>query len=129
MNIQNIIKAAEMAKTKTTDSRWLNAINRAVEAVSTNAWIVTELHASLLITSDSGETYRVNGTCDCRAGQLGQPCKHLALRRLMMRADEMETTPAEAPAPVRVPSRVTRSTEQNQNGHRLTVYRVDGWSI
>ena len=112
----NIIEAAKIAKARTTDKRWLNAIDRAVEGAST--WIVTELHDCLLITSDSGETYRVNGSCNCRAGQLGQPCKHLALRRLReIAATEM------APAP-----RITRSN--GWYGQRSgDAMMVDGWLV
>jgi hypothetical protein len=134
MNIQNIIKAAEVAKTRTTDARWINAINRAVEAVSTNAWIVTELHDRIVITSDSDQTYTVNGSCNCRAGQLGQPCKHAALRRLMMRAEEMEAAqvaePVETKAATspRVPT-ITRSIERDYTGARVQVVRCNGWLI
>jgi hypothetical protein len=93
----SIQEAAKIAKTKTTDRRWLNAIDRAVEGSAT--WIVTELHDCLLITSDSGETYRVNGHCTCRAGVIGQPCKHLAYRRLREIA-ATETAPADERAAI-----------------------------
>jgi hypothetical protein len=128
----NIIEAAKVAKAKTNDKRWQNAIDKAVAGVTSGQWIVTELHDGIMVTTDSGETYRVNGHCTCRAAQLGQPCKHIALRRLLEIA-ATETAPepkVEAKlAPVRVPSRITKSIEQNHNGQRLNVYRVDGWSI
>ena len=61
-----IQQAAEMAKAKTTDKRWVNAINRAVEGAST--WVITELATSTAITTESGQTYFVTeNRCQCRA--------------------------------------------------------------
>lgn len=69
------------AKAKTNDKRWINAINKAVAGVE--SWIVTELRDGIIVTTDSGEIYRVNGYCSCRAAEFGQPCKHPAPRRLL----------------------------------------------
>ena len=86
---------------------------------------MTELFDCLLITSDSGETYRVNGHCNCRAGAIGQPCKHLALRRLREIA-ETETAPA---ITVRRQPTITRNVERDYTGARYTAVYWDGWSI
>jgi|SRR5262245_41914584 len=90
MNQEQINAAAEIARTRTNDKRWTNAINRAVE--ESPSWIVTEHVGYILITSNSGETYRVNGHCNCKAGVLGQACKHLAYRRLTEIAATIEET-------------------------------------
>jgi hypothetical protein len=83
INIQKFNEVAEAAKAKTNDKRWHNAIQRAVDGVASGQWVITELQNSIAVTTDSGETHFVNGHCTCRAAQLGQPCKHLALRRLI----------------------------------------------
>lgn len=125
--------AIETARAKANGNRAiLNAIEKAAIGLR-GGWIVTELHDGLLITSDSGETYHANGTCSCAAYKNGMICKHRIAYRIveLYHAAELETTPKveTKPAPVRAPSRITKSIEQNHNGQRLTVYRADGWSI
>ena len=88
MEINKIKKAAEIAKAKTSDKRWINAINRAVEGVE-NGWIITELVDGIMVTTENG-TYHANGVCQCKAYNLGQPCKHRALYRLIQIASEIE---------------------------------------
>jgi len=91
MQIENIKKAAETAKAKTSDKRWNAAINKAVAGVQ-NGWIVTELQNCIVVTTESGNTYRANDKhCQCRAFFQNQPCKHRSLYRLMQMA---ETAPA-----------------------------------
>jgi hypothetical protein len=46
----------EPAKAKTNDQRWLNAIDKASDAILNGMWTVTELMNSCLITTASGET-------------------------------------------------------------------------
>jgi|SRR5215470_17582566 len=94
MQIEKIKAAAEIAKARTSDKRWLNAIDKAV--AESASWITTEHVGFILITSNSGETYRVNGHCNCKAGVLGQACKHLAYRRLTEIAATIEETASAA---------------------------------
>ena len=42
----------------------------------------------LLVLSESGEIYRVNGVCQCKAFANGQPCWHRAAARLIERYNE-----------------------------------------
>jgi hypothetical protein len=71
------------AKTKTNDRRWQRAIDNAVAGVTSGWWIITELFDSIAVTTETGKTYFANGSCQCRAYELGQPCKHRALARLI----------------------------------------------
>jgi hypothetical protein len=78
-----------------------------------------------MVTADSGETYHVNGHCSCRAGQVRQPGKHLALRR-PLELYEAEPEPKKRPA-----SRIVRSVETSYpSGARVQTVRIaDGWYI
>ncbi|HEY6403613.1 MAG TPA: SWIM zinc finger family protein, partial [Blastocatellia bacterium] len=91
-----IKKAAEIAKSKTNDRRWINAIDKAVAGVESGWWIITELAHGVAVTTECGNTYFANGSCQCKAFQNGQPCKHRALARLVEIASELkeETAPA-----------------------------------
>jgi hypothetical protein len=83
LNQTILIQVANEARAKAAgNSRWLSAINRAVEGLQ-GGWIVTELADCLMVTTESGETYRANGVCQCKAFELGQPCKHRAAARLI----------------------------------------------
>ncbi|HEX5082816.1 MAG TPA: hypothetical protein VFY40_12280, partial [Blastocatellia bacterium] len=95
MEINKIKKAAEIAKSKTNDKRWINAIDKAVAGVEAG-WIVTHETHGIMVTTDSGETYRANGVCQCKAFSKGQPCKHRALARLVEIADELKEEAAPA---------------------------------
>jgi hypothetical protein len=83
LNPAQFATIAEIAKAKTTDRRWLSAIDKAVAGVVSGWWIVTELANCVAITTETGKTYFSNGVCQCRAFELGQPCKHRALARLI----------------------------------------------
>ena len=75
--------ALETAKAKAAGNRaLLNAIQKAADGLR-GGWIVTELHEGLLITSDSGETYKANGTCGCAAYHNGMICKHRVAYRIV----------------------------------------------
>jgi hypothetical protein len=116
--------AIEAAKAKAANNpAWLRAIDKAVAGLR-GGWIVTELHDGLLITSDSGETYKANGVCSCAAYRNGMACKHRAAARLV----EIYNATPEPKRPASAP-RVVRSVERNFNGPRLTVYRCDGWLV
>jgi hypothetical protein len=93
MEINKIKKAAEIATARTNDKRWNAAIDKAVKGVESGKWIITELAHSVAITTESGETYFANGSCQCRAYALNTPCKHRALARLI----EIAATIKEAP--------------------------------
>lgn len=107
MNINKIKQAAEIAKSKTSDKRWIAAIDKAVAGVENGGWIVTYETHGIMVTTENG-TYRANGVCQCKAFAAGQACKHRALARLVEIADEIkdETAPAVSfEAEVATPSR------------------------
>jgi hypothetical protein len=106
MNQTQINAAAEIARARTSDPRWLNAIDKAVAGFE--SWIVTELAHSILVTTDSGETYHANGSCNCKAYTHGgkSACKHRALYRLIQIAHE--TAPA-----VSIAEEIAASSRQN----------------
>lgn len=93
MTIQQIKQAAEIAKTKTSDKRWLAAIDKAVAGVESGWWIITELADCLAITTETGNTYFANGSCGCEAYKRSTACKHRALYRLYQIANEETTNP------------------------------------
>jgi hypothetical protein len=100
MEINKIKKAAEIAKSKTNDKRWINAIDKAVAGVESGWWIITELAHGVVVTTECGNTYFANGSCQCKAFANGQPCKHRAPARLIEIASEIEGSDA-----VSLPSR------------------------
>ncbi len=74
----------ETAKAKAAGNpRWLTAIEKAADAVINGKWIITELVDGCMITTESGETYKANGHCQCQAFAHGQACKHRAAARLI----------------------------------------------
>src|SRR5215470_2450366 len=83
LDITKFNKVVETSKAKISDKRWQNAIDKAQAGIVSGWWIVTELHDSVAITTESGQTYFANGTCSCPAYNNGQPCKHRALARLI----------------------------------------------
>jgi hypothetical protein len=97
MAINKIKKSAEVAKAKTNDKRWINAIDKAVAGVESGWWIITELAHGVAVTTETGSTYFANGVCQCKAFEHGQPCKHRALARLVEIAATIEDEP-ETPA-------------------------------
>lgn len=118
MNIQKIKMAAEIAKAKTSDKRWTNAINAAVDGVENKGWIVTYETHGICVTTENG-TYFANGVCGCKAFANGQACKHRALARLVAIADGLEDepeTPAvslEATWPVEFKSDVAKASREH----------------
>lgn len=67
--------------------RWTNAIARAWKELQSNPYLEWQDNA-LLILSESNEIYKSNGTCQCRAFELGYPCWHRAAARIVQRALE-----------------------------------------
>jgi hypothetical protein len=90
MTLQQIKQAAEIAKSRTSDKRWLSAIDKAVAGFESGNWIVTELATSIAVTTESGKTYFANGVCQCEAYNRSTACKHRALYRLIQIANEVE---------------------------------------
>jgi hypothetical protein len=129
-NGAKLAAVVEIAKSKTSDRRWLNAIDRAAAALISNSWIVTELADSIAVTTESGQTYFANGACQCKAFELGQACKHRAAARLI---ELYEATPATEPTrPASAPRepRIVRSIERDVvTGDRVKVVLCDGWAI
>lgn len=120
MNIQQIKRAAEIAKARTTDKRWVAAINKAVAGLLSGEIIVTELVGGSLVTTENG-SYMTGKSCQCRAAEFGQPCRHRAAVRLV----ELSEAP---PEPTKAP-RIVRSVETDRTRQRYTVVRCDGWAI
>src|SRR5215207_6347210 len=88
------------------NARCLRAIDRAVEQIETNPYMTYE-NGELLVLGTTGETYRANGVCQCRAYASGQLCWHRTLAKLLKRYFEAEARPpAEIPAVVRRGGRV-----------------------
>jgi len=111
MKLEQIKQAAEIAKSRTSDKRWLAAIDKAVAGYSN--WIVTELATCIAVTTESGETYFANGVCQCKAYTHGgnAACKHRALYRLIQIANE--TAPAVSPTDEEITADVAESSRAN----------------
>jgi hypothetical protein len=77
------------------DPRWVRAIERAAIELANNPFIeISGDH--LLIGSPSGNSYDVNGSCQCKAYLNGkQPCWHRSARQLIARCNEAQVKPAE----------------------------------
>jgi hypothetical protein len=60
-------RVVKEAKAKTTDRRWMNAIEKVADAIINDKWIITELQHCIVVTTESGKTYRANGHCQCEA--------------------------------------------------------------
>jgi hypothetical protein len=127
MNFNQAKFAAVVAQAKagTNDRRWLAAIDRAAAGIASGWWIVTELADCVAVTTECGKTYFASDdACQCRAFELGQPCKHRSLARLI----EMYNA---QPEPEMKPGspRIIRSVERDRFGARHVVERCDGWMI
>jgi hypothetical protein len=82
------VDAFDKATSAPKDSkRWQNAIAKAWEQLQSNPYLEWQDDA-LLILSPSNEIYRSNGTCQCRAYELGYPCWHRAAARIVQRVLE-----------------------------------------
>jgi len=126
----NIIEAAKVAKAKTTDKRWQNAIDKAVAGVTSGQWIVTELAHCVAVTTESEKTYRANTTvCQCEAFFRGTPCKHRALYRLLQIAETETAKPAVSPRVPTITRSIERRIEYTHTGAHYPVVRCDGWHI
>jgi hypothetical protein len=92
INTEKFNSIVEAAKAKTSDPKWLRAIERAAAAILSGEMIVTTLAHGALVTTANG-TYAANGHCNCEAARKGHTqCKHRAAARLMD-IYESETAP------------------------------------
>ena len=89
-------QVVQAAFDSTDNRRWQNAIVRAKQIVESNPFVTLQSDGKLIVLSDSNEIYEVTeGSCvttegkACKAFAQGQPCKHRALRRLMLRYNEV----------------------------------------
>lgn len=67
---------------------WANAIKRGAELIESNRCVEISEAGTLLILSESGHNYEVNGVCRtddglCPAFKNHRPCKHRAAYRLL----------------------------------------------
>jgi len=93
MNTEKFNEVVASAKAKTTDAKWLRAIEKAAKAILSGELIVTTLAHGALVSSSNG-TYAANGHCSCEAARRGhKECYHRAAARLM---DLYETEMAQA---------------------------------
>jgi hypothetical protein len=69
------------------DRRWEHAIVKAKQQFESNPYMHFDGDA-LLVLSESGEIYRANGVCQCKAFASGRPCWHRAAARLIRRYNE-----------------------------------------
>ena len=84
--MQQVIQAA--FDKVTGNRRWQMAIARAKQIIESNPFVHLD-GDTLLMLSDSNEIYEVRaGFCPCKAFSQGQPCKHRAVRRLILRYNE-----------------------------------------
>jgi hypothetical protein len=83
INTEKFNSIVEAAKAKTSDPKWLRAIEKAAKAILSGEMIVTTLAHGALITTANG-TYAANGHCNCEAARRGHTqCYHRAAARLM----------------------------------------------
>lgn len=77
---------ASASKAKTNSQRWINAIARATVELETNPHMTYrhDSHSLLILSPESGNVYSANGTCGCKAFELGYPCWHRAAAKLVV---------------------------------------------
>lgn len=93
-----LVSAYDAAKAKCADDpRWLSALQSAYEYLSELAvnGLPVELdetdHLRVESRTRPGTFYWANGTCSCRAAQVGNPCWHRAASRLVWRTREIQS--------------------------------------
>lgn len=98
--LSEVVQAAfDAAEGKRDQKRWQSAIVRAQTILRDSPyWHMTERGELLILSPDSDELYETDGrTCDriegerrvaCKAYAQGQPCKHRAAHRLLVRYSE-----------------------------------------
>lgn len=81
--LQSVVDNARVAATNS--PRWLRAIDRAAEELTSNPYIAVTEKGLLILSSTSSNIYTSNGACECRAYEFGNPCWHRAAARLVQR--------------------------------------------
>lgn len=83
---------AKINPAQSNGKRWINAIAKAVVEIENNPFMTwqADSHSLLILSETSGEIYQANGTCQCKAFNQGQPCRHRAAARLIQRYLETE---------------------------------------
>lgn len=90
INSQRLDEVVQQAFDKAQGSkRWQAAVIRAKQIIESNPYIYMDSDNTLIMLSDSNEIYEVRTAfCPCIAFSKGQPCKHRALRRLLLQMSE-----------------------------------------
>ena len=92
-------RAFDSCSGKKDEGRWQRAIVRALQILrDTVYWHMTEAGELILLSPDSSEIYETDGRAchrvdgerrvECKAYSLGQPCKHRAAHRLLVRYND-----------------------------------------
>jgi len=76
-------------------ARCERAIDKAVARIETNPYMDYR-DGELLVLGTTGETYRANGVCQCKAYAASQLCWHRTLAKLLKRYHEAEQRPVVA---------------------------------
>lgn len=87
-SIANASIAALETSTRADAKRWQNAIKKAVVELESNPFWNFDGKELVMMSTTSNATYQSNGTCQCRAFEQGQPCRHRAAARLLARYAE-----------------------------------------
>jgi hypothetical protein len=86
--IQQAFDAATTSGSKDA-KRWGVAIAKAKQQLETNPYMSLDGDALLILSPESNEIYRANGTCQCKAWEKGKfPCWHRASARIIARYNE-----------------------------------------
>lgn len=86
---ESIVKLSGIAAESNPRSKnaksWINAIAKAVVEIEDNPYLTYDLdaHELTILSSHTGNIYKANGTCSCKAFQARMPCFHRAAARLI----------------------------------------------
>ena len=121
------LQAAKMTK----------AIERA-KTIRPRVRVISASERIYSVTGSKGDTYTVKlavvnglklGECDCKAGNAGQMCFHIAAAsQVNIMVQSMRQYAASAPAAPIAP-RIVRRVERGHNGAKVVAVYCDGWSI
>ncbi len=85
--LDDLTAAVDQARTVQMSDRWRNALESGYEYLLQTDEIVFDVATGTLVYySESGVIYQANGSCQCKAFEEGQPCKHRAAARLVKNA-------------------------------------------
>lgn len=93
-----LLDAVDYARSVAPAGAWLNAVNAAYGDLldADVLYYDAERHALRVESaSEPGRFYVANGACQCRAFELGNPCRHRCAARLVYRALELRALAAE----------------------------------